>query len=49
MYNCHGIITAVHKAYKMLQEEEQKGYVLEVVEDAKAMLDMKVNAYLQSS
>lgn len=33
---------AVHKAYKMLQEEEQKGYVLEIVEDAKAMLDMKV-------
>lgn len=37
---------AVHKAYKMLQEEEQKGYVLEIVEDAKAMLDMKVHVYV---
>lgn len=34
--------TAVHKAYKMLEEDEQKGYVLEMVEDAKAKLDMEV-------
>ena len=26
----------------MLEDEEQKGYVREVVEEAKAMLDMKV-------
>lgn len=39
---CIHVCAAVHKAYKMLQEEEQKGYVLEIVEDAKAMLDMKV-------
>ena len=31
----------------MLEDEEQKGYVIEVVEDAKAMLDMKVHKYVQ--
>ena len=34
--------TAVNKAYKMLEDEEQRGYVLEMVEDAKAKLDMEV-------
>ena len=36
------VVSAVHKAYKMLQDEEQKGYILEVVEESKAMLDSKV-------
>ena len=37
------VTTAVHKAYKMLEDEEQKGYIMEVLEDAKAMLDKKVH------
>ena len=32
----------MHKAYKMLEDEDQRGYVLEMVEDAKAKLDMEV-------
>ena len=38
----HCYTAAVHKAYKMLEEEEQRSYVLEMVEDAKAKLDMEV-------
>jgi DnaJ family protein C protein 8 len=33
---------AVHKAYKMLEDDEQRGYVMEMVEDAKAKLDMEM-------
>jgi DnaJ family protein C protein 8 len=33
---------AVHKAYKMLDDEDQRAYVLEMVEDAKAKLDMEM-------
>ena len=32
----------MHKAYKMLDDEDKRTYVLEMVEDAKAKLDMEV-------
>lgn len=35
--------TAVNKAYKMLQDEEQKEYLEGVVEEAKGMVEKKVN------
>ena len=43
--NAFVFTTAVHKAYKMLDDEDQRAYVLEMVEDAKAKLDMEVQLH----
>ena len=37
--------TAVNKAYKMLQDEEQKEYLEGVVEEAKGMVEKKVHVH----
>ena len=39
-------ITAVNKAYKLFEDEEQVKYCETIVEEARSQLETKVNCYL---
>jgi len=42
-------ITAVNKAYKLFEDEEQVKYYETIVEEARSQLETKVNCYLNYS
>ena len=53
MFNCDSaptsyLLTALNRAYKMLQDEEQKDFLVGVVEEAKGMVEMKVHIYIHA-